>query len=108
MTYNVTLGKSCGKKGIAAPSYGATVTVIRELLGDWWNDADAQKLAVALDHRYTQDGLSVDKLKGIDCARAKVLFKVAEQVDCEAHHALVTLWQSESAEGRRKGRTWVK
>ena len=99
LTYNLTLAKSRSKKGIAAPSYGATAVAIGELLGDWQKDADTQKLAVTLDHRYTQDGLSIDKLKGIDRARAEVLFEAAEQADCVAHLALVTLWQSGSAEG---------
>ncbi|MCA9185912.1 MAG: hypothetical protein KDA99_09845 [Planctomycetales bacterium] len=51
------------------------------------------------EHRYTQDGLTIDKLKGIDRARAEVLFTAAEQADCIAHLALVTLWQSGQAEG---------
>jgi hypothetical protein len=99
LIYNLTLARSRGKKGIAAPSYGATVAAIGELLGDWRSNADAGKLAILLDHRYTQEGLSVDKLKGIDRARADVLFEAAEQADCAAHLALVTLWQSGSAEG---------
>jgi len=42
---------------------------------------------------------SMDTLKGIDRARAEVLFEAAEQADCVAHLALVTLWQSGEAEG---------
>ena len=56
-------------------------------------------IAVTLDHCYTQDGLGVDTLKGIDRARAEVLFEAAEQADCVAHLALVTLWQCGEAEG---------
>jgi hypothetical protein len=41
----------------------------------------------------------MDTLKGIDRARAEVLFEAAEQADCVAHLALVTLWQSGAAEG---------
>ncbi len=99
LTYNVTLAETRGKQGIAAPSYGAAAAAIRELLAEWRDDPAAQKLAVTLDHRYTQDGLSLDTLKGIDRARAEVLFEAAEQADCVAHLALVTLWQSGSAEG---------
>ncbi len=99
LTYNVTLAKSRSKKGISAPSYGAAVTAISKLLDDWREHEDRQKIAVTLDHRYTQDGLSVDTLKGIDRARAEVLFEAAEQADCVAHLALVTLWQSGEAEG---------
>jgi predicted 2-oxoglutarate/Fe(II)-dependent dioxygenase YbiX len=99
LTYNVTLAKSRGKRGISAPSYGESVAALSELLGNWQKDPNAQKLAVTLDHGYTQKGLSVDKLKGIDRARAEVLFEAAERADCVAHLALVTLWQSGSAEG---------
>ena len=41
----------------------------------------------------------MDTLKGIDRARAEVLFEAAEQADCVAHLALVTLRQSGEAEG---------
>jgi len=99
LTYNVTLAKSRCKKGIKAPSYGATTVAISKLLDDWRKNEDRQKIAVILDHRYTQDSLSMDTLKGIDRARAEVLFEAAEQADCVAHLALVTLWQSGEAEG---------
>jgi len=99
LTYNVTLAKSRSKKGINAPSYGATVVAISKLLDDWRKNEDRKKIAVILDHRYTQDSLSMDTLKGIDRARAEVLFEAATQADCVAHLALVTLWQSGEAEG---------
>lgn len=99
LTYNVTLAKSRSKRGISAPSYGAAVTGISNLLVHWREHEDRQKIAVTLDHRYTQDGLSMDTLKGIDRARAEVLFEAAEQADCVAHLALVTLWQCGQAEG---------
>jgi hypothetical protein len=99
LTYNVTLEKARGKKSLGAPSYGETVTALAELLREWSTDAAESKLAVTLDHRYTQDGLTIDRLKGVDRARAGVLFEAAEQADCVAHLALVTLWQSGSAEG---------
>ena len=98
LTYNVTLTKSRGKKGIAAPTSGPAVAAIRTILGDWREKGEAQKLAITLDHRYTQDGLTLDTLKGVDRARAEVLFEAAEQADWVAHLALVTLWQSGSAE----------
>ena len=99
LVYNVTLAGSRGKKGMGAPSYGATVAAVGKLLGNWRDVADSRKIAVTLEHRYTQDGLRVDTLKGIDRARAEVLFEAAEQANCHAHLALVTLWQSGSAEG---------
>src|SRR5512146_1437616 len=85
-------------EGIAAPSDVVTSVVDRALLGDWTNAAVADSRTLTIDHRYTQEGLSADKLKGIDRARANVLFEAAEQADCVAHLALVTLWQSGAAE----------
>ncbi len=98
LVYNLTLAKSRGKQGISAPTSRATVAAISELLGDW-SDEDPQKLAVTFEHRYTQDGLTLDQLKGIDRARAEALFEAAGQAGCVAHLALVTLWQSGAAEG---------
>ena len=99
LTYNLTLAGTRGKTRIGAPSYGETAAVIGELLGQWSRTGNPCKLAVTLDHRYSQAGLSIDTLKGVDRARADVLFEAAEQADCVAHLALVTLWQSGSAEG---------
>ena len=99
LTYNLTLVGTRGKKRIAAPVYGETAAAVGKLLDEWGRTDGPQKLAVTLDHRYSQAGLSIDTLKGIDRARAEVLFEAAEQADCVAHLALVTLWQSGSAEG---------
>lgn len=66
LTYNVTLAKSRSVRGIAAPSYGPVAAVIGELLDGWREEPDSQKLAVTLDHRYTQQGLTADKLKGVE------------------------------------------
>ena len=98
LTYNLTLAKSRGRKGIDAPAHEPVVDEMAELLVGWRNDPDPQKLAVILDHRYTRDGLTLDKLKGIDRSRANVLFEAAERADCMAYLALVTLWQFGSAE----------
>jgi hypothetical protein len=105
LTYNVTLARSRRKKGIVAPAYGATTTAIGKLIAEWSQDAllpsddSPHKLAVTLDHLYTQDGLAYNMLKGVDRARANVLFDAAAQADCVAHLALVTHWQNGEAEG---------
>ncbi len=99
LVYNLTLAKSRGKKGITAPTSGSAIAAIAKILRDGRKDEAHEKLAVTLDHRYTQDGLTLDKLKGVDRVRAEVLFEAAEQAGWVAHLALVTLWQSGSAEG---------
>jgi hypothetical protein len=103
LVYNLTLATSRGKKGIAAPSTAGTVEGVRGLLDAWREAEEPQKLAVTLEHQYTQDGLALDTLKGVDRARAEVLFAAAEQAGCVAHLALVTFWQSGSAEGGYDG-----
>jgi 2OG-Fe(II) oxygenase superfamily len=98
LVYNLTLARSRGKKGITAPRTGAAIAAIGELLGHW-PKGGIRKIAVALDHQYSQEGLKIDTLKGVDRARADVLFEAAQQAGCVAHLALITHWQSGSAEG---------
>ena len=94
LVYNVTLARSRRRrKRIGAPSYGAVTARVAELLGAWRETDETQKRAVTLEHAYTQDGLTLDRLKGADRARAEVLFEAAEQAGCIAHLALITLWQ---------------
>ena len=93
LAYNVTLTKSPGRQGLNAPSYGTVGARVAQLLGAWREKGETEKLAVTLEHRYTRDGLTLNKLKGVDRARAEVLFEAAEQAGCVAHLALVTLWQ---------------
>ncbi|MFZ0015160.1 MAG: 2OG-Fe(II) oxygenase, partial [Acidimicrobiia bacterium] len=103
LVYNLTLARSRGKKGILAPTTAGAVEAVRGWLDEWRETDDAQKLAVTLEHQYTQDSLTLDTLKGVDRARAEVLFTAAEQAGCVAHLALVTFWQSGSAEGGYDG-----
>ena len=94
LVYNVTLAPSRRRgKRIDAPSYGAATATVAQLLGAWHETDETQKRAVTLEHAYTQDGLTLDRLKGIDRARAEALFEAAEQAGCVAHLALLTLWQ---------------
>ncbi len=93
LAYNATLVKSPGRQSLNAPLYGAVGARVAQLLGAWREKGETEKLAVTLEHRYTRDGLTLNKLKGIDRARAEVLFEAVEQAGCVAHLAMVTLWQ---------------
>ena len=103
LVYNLTLARSGAKKGIAAPQTTETVESLCESLRGWTSSQDLSKIAVALEHQYTQEGLRIDLLKGVDRARAEVLFAAAEQAECSAYLALITHWQSGSAEGGYDG-----
>ncbi len=104
LTYNLVLAKPRSKISVSAPSFHEVADGLVTTLKQWSDGTDTHaatstKIAVTLEHRYTQAGLLIDKLKGIDLAKAEVLFNAAEKANCDAHLALVTLWQSGSAEG---------
>jgi hypothetical protein len=99
LVYNLTLGRLRRKGGVSAPRTAEVATSISKLLGNWPPSQEITKLAVTLEHQYTQDSLSIDTLKGVDRARDDVLFDAAEQAGCSAHLARITHWQSGGAEG---------
>jgi hypothetical protein len=109
LVYNLTLKKS--KKAITAPRSSEHVEAAAKLLREWAGEDAARRLAVTLDHQYTQDGLVVDALKGADRAKAQVLFEAARRADCHAYLALLTFHESGSAVDhggyyRRRRRHW--
>ncbi len=112
LVYNLTLAKS--KQAISAPTSREPVEAVARLLEEWRPQKKKTKksvtatspeevrpltkLAVVLDHKYSPAGLTRDTLKGIDRARADVLFAAAGQTGYNASLALVTKWVSGSAE----------
>lgn len=106
LVYNLTLAQ--GKGGIAAPTSGEHIAAATALLRKWvaaeWEDQGRSgeivppKMAVLLDYKYSQAGLTRDTLKGIDRVEADVLFDAARAAGCDASLALVTYWESGSAE----------
>lgn len=107
LVYNLTLSRA--KKALSAPRQSEHVAGIEPLVREWAGDESARKLVVMLDHQYTKDGLTWDRLKGADAMKAGVLALAARQAGCRAYLALLTLWESGEAEGgygygRRYGR----
>src|SRR5262249_48018501 len=95
LVYNLTLAKA--KKPPAAPRTAEHVARVSRPLRAWAQEDAPQKLAFLLEHRYTQDGLAWDALKGVDRARARGRLAGGGEAGCEACLALVTLWESGSA-----------
>jgi predicted 2-oxoglutarate/Fe(II)-dependent dioxygenase YbiX len=99
LVYNLTVAKS--KKPTKAPRSSDAIARISTLLRDWAADTSEtapRKLAILLEHQYTQEGLAWDVLKGLDLARTRILREAARQADCKAYLALLTLHESGSAE----------
>ncbi len=106
LVYNLTLAKA--KKPISAPRTAGPIDAVAGVLQSW-SPHDPGKLAVLLEHQYTQDGLAWDALKGVDRAKARVLSEAAARAGCSAYLALLTLHESGSAEEEyepRRGRRW--
>lgn len=106
LVYNLALQKS--KQTVMAPTSHEHIAAVDRILRTWNTERPTQshsnnesfptKLAVLLDHRYTRAGLTRDTLKGIDRAKADVLFAAARESGFDASLALVTYWASGSAE----------
>jgi hypothetical protein len=111
------------------PSYEAQAAQVADLLSAWakakagpnqaTDDIDGaeniegslQKLVYPLEHAYTPAELAFDKLKGADAAVARLLAAAAPRAGCDLHLALLTVWESGSAQyngsyRRRYRRSW--
>lgn len=104
LTYNLVLKKSKHKSTSKALDLTSSADQLVNVLSQWSHassadESSASKLAVLLDHKYSEAGLTVDALKGVDLAQAMALFDAAQRADCDAYLALITLWQSGAAEG---------
>ena len=109
-----------GGKGAAIepPNYGAETDKVASLLKAWTkakaeerdrpdpanNETDVEitglpeKLVYPLEHAYTPAELTFEGMKGADAAIARLLATAAPQANCDLHLALLTVWESGSAE----------
>ncbi|MCB1740325.1 MAG: 2OG-Fe(II) oxygenase, partial [Gammaproteobacteria bacterium] len=96
LVYNLTLSISHRDQAIeGAPAYGAQTEALQTIFDGWaQSEAGPDKLAIVLQHEYTQQGLALQSLKGIDRARANVLFDALGHTGSHAYLALLTLWES--------------
>ncbi len=97
LVYNLTVAKS--KKPLGAPRRLEHIERVKDVLRNWSTDPGApRKLAVTLEHQYSQEGLAWDALKGVDRAKALSLAEAGRQSGCQVHLALLTLWESGAAD----------
>jgi predicted 2-oxoglutarate/Fe(II)-dependent dioxygenase YbiX len=102
------------------PAYEAEGAQVAALLGTWaaaknggtdskigrqdgetdaaLNNKGPEKIVWPLEHAYTPAELAFDKLKGADAAVAKLLATAAPLAGCDLHLALLSIWESGSAE----------
>ena len=95
------------------PGYEVEAEKVAQLLRGWADEkaptsaaadpGDAasgspEKIIIPLEHAYTPAELAFDRLKGADAAVARLLGTAAPRADCDLHLALLTVWESGSAE----------
>ncbi len=109
LIYNLVLAKP--RQPVGAPRHQQHVAQLTAALKQWPVGAAAlQKLALPLEHQYTQDGLTWTNLKGVDAARARVLAEAARQAGCHVHLALLEFFEISGVDeddgyGRRSSRS---
>jgi hypothetical protein len=78
-------------KSAKAPTPTAQISPAEQLAGSissWITTSPpSEPLVFALDHHYTERGLSFDLLKGADRATAELVAAAAEQADCHVYCA---------------------
>jgi hypothetical protein len=84
LTYNLVL-KPRREKSSAGVIPTTPVDFLAESIGTWVATQSAHPLVFALEHHYTQHGLSLDLLKGGDRQLADLIVPAAEQAGCLVH-----------------------
>ncbi|MGE5192760.1 MAG: 2OG-Fe(II) oxygenase [Deltaproteobacteria bacterium] len=90
LAYNLVLRAPARKKQ-PSPSIrnGGPVKTLADSISSWVAKEKAEPLVFALDHHYTQRGLSRDLLKGNDRAMSDLVVAAAEQAGCRAYFCQV-------------------
>lgn len=97
LAYNLVLKPQPGKPSDPAKPT-APVDRLAEAIGSWVTRQPARPLVFALDHHYTQRGLSLDLLKGADRQLADLVVPAAAKADCLVHLAQVSRHLSQFAD----------
>jgi hypothetical protein len=97
LAYNLVLKPKHGEPSDAAKPT-APADRLAEAIESWVTRQPASPLVFALDHHYTQRGLSLDLLKGADRQLANLVVPAAANADCLVHLAQVSRHLSQFAD----------
>jgi hypothetical protein len=89
LTYNLVL-KPERARSLTATKPVAAADVLAGSIQSWVATRPANPLVFALEHHYTQRGLSLDLLKGADRQLADLIVSAAEPAGCVVHLAQVS------------------
>ena len=87
LSYNLVLNRATRS---AATKPAASSDALADSMKSWVVRQPARPLVFALEHHYSQRGLSLDLLKGADRQLAELIVPAAESADCLVHLAQVS------------------
>jgi hypothetical protein len=96
LAYNLVLNPNRAKRRSAKPQ--APADQLAQEINSWAAGQPAEPLVFALEHHYTQRGMSRDLLKGADRRLADLVINAAEKSDCLVHLAQVSRHLSQYAD----------
>lgn len=97
LAYNLVLNPKRETPAIAGKR-AAPDNMLAESIRSWVATQPAKPLVFALEHHYTERGLSLDLLKGADRQLAELVVPAAEQTDCLVHLSQVSRHLSQFAD----------
>jgi hypothetical protein len=89
LAYNLVLKKWKRPRSKGEVESSATTDTLAASIESWVAKQPANPLVFALEHHYTERGLSLDLLKGADRQLADLVVAAAEKADCLVHLAQV-------------------
>lgn len=96
LIYNLTIAQR--QQQPTAPRHGTSVEQVATLLTQIFADPQQDKIAIALEHEYSEAGLSPTTLKGADRSRLAVLERAADRLGYQLYLALMTHYQEGGVE----------
>jgi len=103
LAYNLVLKPKRGTRA-DADTPATKANALTEAIRSWTVQQPAQPLVFALEHHYTQRGLTLELLKGADRRLAGLVERAAEDADCLVHLAQVSRHLSQFADDGSFGR----
>ncbi len=107
LAYNLVL-KSKRAKPTVAEKPVAPADVLTESVATWVATRPAKPLVLALEHHYTERGLSLELFKGADRQLAELVTPAAEQTGCLVHLAQVSRHLLQFADDGSFGRDYYR
>ena len=92
LVYNLSLADS--KRKLHSPEHSREIEVVARLVAQIFCDSSRKKIAIPLEHGYSQAEFSAHALKGRDRSRLAVLREAGAKVGCVVHLALMSYFQT--------------